>query len=177
MPISTEYEFTFPSRTKTENFYVSVSGDCLVSYLLVDSGDGYRPLSPLEVEVDGSYSRLPFALIAGTHRIRLMGEPFDGTALLITGFDLQNIIAVDTQAAVESSESLTRRRELAIGIIDGMNNLFESTVSFVAQSTCLRINGISQTLGAHYGESGNKKVTLNFFPAVGDTVEIEYTQL
>lgn len=54
--------------------------------------------------------------------------------------------------------------ETLIGTINGTNKIFTTTYSYVANSTMVFINGLLQTRGTHYIESGDKEITFDEAP-------------
>lgn len=67
--------------------------------------------------------------------------------------------------------------ETPIGAIDDVNNVFTTSQNFVANTTILTRNGVQQTLGLDYTESGPNEVTLVSIPKVGEILFIQYKAL
>ena len=91
---TTEVEVTVEA-TKTTFVTFEAKDNILLSFLAVDKGDGYRPFHPLILKVDGVESSVPLEVAAGSHVIELLGEPFDGTGLLVVGLGTHNITRLD----------------------------------------------------------------------------------
>ena len=67
----------------------------VLNNLLLDDGSGYRPFQPLVLTVNDSVAALPLVLPAGIHVLKLLGEWFDGSRLMILGDNLQAVRSVD----------------------------------------------------------------------------------
>jgi hypothetical protein len=67
--------------------------------------------------------------------------------------------------------------EVPIGVIDGSNNVYTTSVDFVATTTILTRNGVQQTLNLDYTESGPNEITLVSVPQVGEILFIQYKAL
>ena len=89
----TEIEVTVePTRTCSIAF--ACSDEVLLSFIGIDSGDGYRPFHPLLFSVDAVERTLPLVLAAGSHTVELLGEWFEGTGLLVVGYGLHTVTAL-----------------------------------------------------------------------------------
>ena len=55
--------------------------------------------------------------------------------------------------------------EVLIGAINNVNKVFTTTYNFKANSSQIFINGLRQTLGSHYTESGVNEITFSDAPS------------
>ncbi len=55
--------------------------------------------------------------------------------------------------------------EALIGVIDGVNKVFTTIKNFKANSSQVFVNGLRQTLGTHYTESGANEITFSDAPS------------
>ena len=89
----TEIEVTVD---QTRSVYVTLecNDSVLLSFLGIDSGDGYRPFHPLLFTLDGVAATLPLEVAPGSHVLELLGEWFEGTGLLVVGYGLHTVTAL-----------------------------------------------------------------------------------
>ncbi len=78
----------------TRQIGILLTSEILLSNLLYDAGDGYRPFHPLILQVDGVEIELPAPVGSGFHVFTLLGEGFEGTGLSIVGHNLQAVSQV-----------------------------------------------------------------------------------
>lgn len=64
--------------------------------------------------------------------------------------------------------------EIPNGTIDGSNATFTTDYTFVAGTVLVFYNGLAQYNPTHYITSGTVTITLNFSPAVGDILTVNY---
>lgn len=64
--------------------------------------------------------------------------------------------------------------EQLTGTIDGVNMVFTTANGYQANTTAVFLNGIRETRGIGYGESGASEITFTSAPLVGDDVRIDY---
>jgi hypothetical protein len=64
--------------------------------------------------------------------------------------------------------------EALIGVVDGVNTVFNTTYSYQATKTYPYKNGQQQIAPADYTESADKEITFTFPPKVGDVLFIQY---
>jgi hypothetical protein len=110
----TEVEVTVEA-TRTTFITFGAKDGLFLSLLAVDEGDGYRPFHPLLLKVDGVEGSVPLEIEAGNHVIELLGEPFDGTGLLLVGYGLHNITRLDigSTSAEVAADVAAMPRELS----------------------------------------------------------------
>jgi len=67
-------------------------------------------------------------------------------------------------------------KEDAIGIINGINKIFFTTVSYKSNSLSIFLNGQLQSKGSSFNwtENGLNKFTLTEAPLIGDKIKVGY---
>jgi hypothetical protein len=109
--ISTEYVDFRTDHAISRVVSVDVTDTCILTGMLLDSGDGYRPFSPLEGTVNGVAMAIPMTIAAGTHVFSLTGEAFEGIGLMLTGHGLHvvtRISVVETNNSVSTAGDYVR---------------------------------------------------------------------
>jgi hypothetical protein len=115
--ISTEFVEARIERTISRIVGVDVAGDCVLTGMLLDSGDGYRPFQPLTALANGAEMVLPMALSAGSYTFYLTSEGFDGVGFMLLGQGLHVVtrIALDVpSSSITPSISVTEGPGLPI---------------------------------------------------------------
>lgn len=64
--------------------------------------------------------------------------------------------------------------ETPIGVVDGVNQVFDTTFSYTATKTYPYKNGQQMIAPDDYTESADKEITFTFAPQVGDVMFIQY---
>jgi hypothetical protein len=90
--LSPDYIEDEVAETVTRTITFETKDSFVLSNLLMDRGDGYRPFHPLAGTIDGTTLALPMLLTAGTHMISLTGEQFSGIRLMLCG---RNLFAIE----------------------------------------------------------------------------------
>jgi len=103
-------------RTQTRYLGFTNATAVVVNSFLCDRGDGYRPIAPLILRLDGVVAELPVEVAAGSHLIELQGEPFDGVGLGIVGSWLLGISSVTIG---QSDELVAERATVTPPVLKG----------------------------------------------------------
>jgi hypothetical protein len=97
--ISTDYVASTFEWTMSRTISLDVKETCVLRGILQNSGDGFRPFHPLEGTINGNALALPMDLVPGTYVVQLTAERFEGTGLMLLGYDLQNVTRVSLNEA------------------------------------------------------------------------------
>jgi hypothetical protein len=185
MQLSTTYheaELRSPDRFEASSILVRSLASVLVTDIIHDPGDGWMPLKPLEVQVDGQDVVLPQTLSAGIHRITLSGQTIDAMALMLIGYELHNIVAMqiagpfDDVSIPSSGSGRLWTNQPLVGAVDGVNRDFYTLHNFRPGSTMLRVGGSFQRSPQHYIEYAPNRVHLLFDTIGGEPIDISYQQ-
>lgn len=65
--------------------------------------------------------------------------------------------------------------EIPTGVKDGTNTVFSLTRPFQANTTEVFRNGLRETLGLHYFESGASTIIFDTAPLADDDISVDYT--
>lgn len=73
--------------------------------------------------------------------------------------------------------SLFVNNDVPINIINGINNVFNTSFNFIPESVEVFLNGIKQKIITDYQIINNNTITLNTSPNVGENILINYIKL
>jgi len=174
---NTEVEVGFDREVLFDTFTVNLGNPVLLSNLLFDLGEGYRPFCPLVVTVDGLQVALPKYLSGGDHTIKLIGQTFAGIGLLLVGNDLAFVNDVTigmSQSDGGSSFFASFVNVVPVGDINGVNVLFSFTMPFIAGSVMVYLNGLRQARDEDFVEVGRTQIQFMQAPMSGDIIVCDY---
>jgi hypothetical protein len=91
----------------------------------------------------------------------------------ITDFDIE--VSNNTDVAANTLARHTHKiNETPTGIVNGINNIFVSSLSFIPGTEEIFLNGLKQKIIEDYNTSGTNTIIFNTSPTVGENILINY---